>query len=82
MKFHKPVIFVILFSFSGTFGDPVLGDQLALFMIDPFVQIFDDSTPGELNIVELSANYPSEPNDNISGQAGSFTLATITFNTI
>lgn len=65
--------------FSGvTFGDPSLGDQLALFGVSSLTETEEPSF-GLVNIFELSFNSVDELDDS---QADSFTLATLTFNTI
>lgn len=60
---------------SATFGDPVLGDQLDLFALGSL----SSATPGvgTVNLFELSFDSPSDLD---ALQAGSFTLATLTFN--
>lgn len=67
---------------SLTFGDPILGDQLNLFSylfgldsINGFMEV-DDST---VNLFEISLDWPQDLDD---FQVDSFTLATLTFNTI
>ncbi len=65
-----------LFSLMGvTFGDPVLGDQLDLFAAGS-LSGYDDSVPGIVNVFEISFDTPADLDDL---QAGSFTLATLTF---
>jgi len=60
------------------FGDPVLGDQLDLFALGSLTAS-DDSTPGILNLFELSLDSASDLD---SLQAGSFTLATLDFTAV
>lgn len=66
-------------SFAGvSFGDPVLGDQL-----DPFglgsITIFDAASAGSVRLFELSLDLPADLD---ALQAGAFTLATLTFDTL
>jgi hypothetical protein len=63
---------------SVLFGDPVLGDQLDLFGLGANPTFAGTVGPGSLNLFELSFDSPSELN---SLQAGSFTLANISFDT-
>ena len=60
------------------FGDPVLGDQLDLFGLG-HDEFRDDTSPGTAYIFELSYDSEQELNDL---QADSFTLATLTFDTV
>ena len=62
---------------SVTFGDPVLGDQLDLFGLGSLT----DFTPGAGSVIlfELSFDLPTDLD---TLQAGSFTLATLTFDTL
>lgn len=62
---------------NATFGDPVLGDQLDLSGMGSLTS----ATPGvdTVNLFELSFDSPSDLN---TLQAGSFTLATLTFNAL
>jgi hypothetical protein len=62
---------------SATFGDPVLGDQLDLWTLGSLTAV----TPrvGTVNLYELSFDTVADLNDY---QADSFTLATLTFNTL
>jgi hypothetical protein len=62
---------------SVTYGDPVLGDQLDLFGLGSWTA----TTPGvgSVNLFELSFDLPSDLD---TFQAGSFTLATLTFDTL
>ncbi len=65
-------------SFSGAiYGDPILGDQLEVFGFGSITE----TTPGvgSVNLFELSFDFPSDLD---TLQAGSFTLATLTFDTI
>jgi hypothetical protein len=60
-----------------SFGDPALGDQL-----DPFKLGYNNATAwsysaGSMDLTETSIRY--SPADLLSGQAKSFTLATVTF---
>jgi hypothetical protein len=68
-----------ILSFStATYGDPVLGDQLDLFGLG-FPITTTTPGPGSVNLFELSFNSDIE----LDGfQAGSFILATLTFNTL
>jgi len=60
-----------------SFGDPVLGDQLDLFGFGSVII----STPGSgmVNLFELSFDFPSDLD---TLQAGAFTLASLTFDTV
>jgi len=60
-----------------TYGDPILGDQLDLFGLGS--DIFTTPGAGVVNLFELSLDLPS---DLETLQSGSFTLATLTFDTI
>lgn len=62
---------------SVVFGDPVLGDQLDLFFLGSLTSV----TPGAgiVNLFELSFD---DPFDLDTLQAGSFTLAMLTFDTL
>jgi len=62
---------------AAVFGDPLLGDQLDLS--GSGVTGASISTPGTLNLFEISLELPDDLN---SSQADSFTLAMLTFNTI
>ncbi len=65
-------------SFLGvTFGDPVLGDQLDLFALGSLAGT--TSGLGVVNLFELSLDSPADLD---ALQAGSFTLATLTFDTL
>ncbi len=66
----------ILDPIAVSFGDPILGDQLDLF---GFGSITDVTGSGPVNIFELSFDLPGDLD---TLQAGSFTLATLTFDTI
>jgi hypothetical protein len=61
---------------SVVFGDPLLGDQLDLSGFGSII-MFNDATPGVLNLFELSLD-PASILDTM--QAGSFTLLSLTFN--
>jgi len=63
---------------SVTFGDPILGDQLDLLGYGS-ISGFDDSIPGAVILFELSLDDPSTLD---SLQASSFTLATLSFETL
>ena len=63
---------------GGTFGDPVLGDQLDVLGLGS-ITVYSDTIPGIVNIFELSLDSPDDL-DNL--QAGSFTLVTLTFDTL
>ncbi len=63
---------------SLTFGDPVLGDQLDLWGLGSLTYV-DGSIPGTVNLFELSFDSPFDLED---FQADSFTLATLTFDTL
>ncbi|MHB1142268.1 MAG: cohesin domain-containing protein [Sulfuricaulis sp.] len=68
-----------LLSFTGViFGDPVLGDQLDLFSLGS-VTSWDNTTPGTLNVFELSFDSPTDID---TLQAANFTLATLTFSAL
>lgn len=62
---------------SATYGDSILGDQLDLFGLGSITI----TTPGvgTINLFELSLDFPFDLED---FQAGAFTLATLTFDTI
>ncbi len=62
---------------SVEFGDPVLGDQLDLFGWGSLTIL--TVGPGSVNVYELSFDFP-EDLDTL--QAGSFTLATLAFDTL
>jgi hypothetical protein len=65
-------------SFSAVaFGDPVLGDQLDLFGFGSFTDVV--SGVGVVNLLELSFDLPGDLD---TLQAGSFTLATLTFDAL
>lgn len=67
-----------ILSLSGvSFGDLALGDQLDLFGLGSFTA----TTPGvgSVNLFELSFDFPDDLN---TLQAGDFTLAMLTFNTL
>ena len=65
---------------SVAFGDPdpMLGDQLDLFGLGSITS-FDDTVSGVVNLFELSLDLASDLD---TLQAGSFTLATLTFDTL
>jgi hypothetical protein len=63
---------------SVVFGDPVLGDQLDLLGLGSDTS-FDDTVAGSVNLFELSSDWPLDLD---IFQAGNFTLATLTFNTL
>jgi len=60
------------------FGDPILGDQLDIFGLGSFFT-HDATTPGMVNLFELSLDDEADLNNY---QAASFSLATLTFNTL
>jgi hypothetical protein len=64
---------------SVVFGDPVLGDQLDVSRLGGNLTSFSVTTPGTLNLFELSIDSEDDLNN---FQAGSFTLAMLTFNTL
>ncbi len=67
-----------ILGFSGvTYGDPLLGDQLDLFGLGSITA----TTPsvGTVNLFELSLDFPDDLD---LLQAGSFTLATLNFDTL
>jgi hypothetical protein len=66
-----------ILALSGTNGLS-FGDQLDLFGLGS-LQSFDDSTPGTINLYEISLDLPGDLN---SLQQSSFTLATLTFDTL
>jgi hypothetical protein len=68
---------ILAFS-SVAFGDPVLSDQLDLFGLGSITS-FDDTVFGVVNLFELSLDPPTDLD---SLQAGSFTIATLTFKTL
>ncbi|MEX2207654.1 MAG: cohesin domain-containing protein [Myxococcota bacterium] len=61
-----------------SFGDPVLGDQLDLFGAGS-ISGSDGSVPGVLNVFQISFDAAEDLDDL---QAGSFTLITLTFETL
>jgi hypothetical protein len=68
------------------FSSVAFGNQLDLFglgsitCLDPgFGPCFDPASPGVVNLFELSLDFPADLNDL---QAGSFTLATLTFDAL
>jgi len=63
---------------SVTFGDPILGDQLDLFGLG-FPIATTTLGAGTVNLFELSFNTAAELD---GSQAGSFTLATLIFDTL
>jgi hypothetical protein len=64
-------------SFAGAvFGDPVLGNQLDLFNFGSNLTTAEISSPGVLNLFELSFDLPDELN---ALQADTFILATLSF---
>ena len=68
-----------ILSLTGvTFGDPVLGDQLDLFLLGSLTSATFIS-PGIENLFELSFDFPSDLDD---FQAPAFTLASLSFDTI
>lgn len=68
-----------ILSFSSiTFGDPILGDQLDLFGLGSITGV-DNSVPGIVNLFELSLDLPGDLD---ILQAGRFTLAILTFQTV
>lgn len=67
-----------ILSFSSVvYGDPLLGDQLDLFGLGSITSTTPSS--GSVNLFELSLDSPFDLD---TLQAGSFTLATLTFNTL
>jgi hypothetical protein len=71
----------ILMFDSVAFGDPILGDQLDLLGLLGFGSIsgFDDTMPGVVNLFQLSFDDPFTLD---SLQASTFTLATLSFETL
>lgn len=78
---------ILIFS-SIIFGDPVLGDQVDLSGLIDFDPTgldkglwwdYNDSLPGIVNFFEISLDWPWDLD---AFQAGSFTLATLTFDTL
>ena len=64
-------------TFAGAaFGDPLLGSQLDVFNFGANVIAADVTSPGVLNLFELSLDTPEDLNQL---QADSFTLATLSF---
>ncbi len=61
-----------------TFGDPALGDQLDLFGLGS-LSAFDNTTSGMVNLYELSFDLPDDLD---TLQAGSFTLVSLTFDSL
>ena len=64
---------------SATFGDPVLGDQLDIWGLGLNPMGASVTSPGVLDIWEVSLDTADDLNN---FQAGSFTLATLTFSTL
>ena len=64
---------------SVTFGDPILGDQLDVFGLGLNPTFAGLMSPGVLNVFELSLDLQSDLD---FFQADSFTLATLTFDTL
>ena len=64
---------------SALFGDPVLGDQLDVLGLGGNPTFAGITSPGVLNLFEVSLDVPADLN---ALQPGSFTLATLTFNAI
>jgi len=64
---------------SATFGDPVLGDQLDIWGLGLNPMGASITSPGVLDIWEVSLDTADDLNN---FQAGSFTLATLTFSTL
>lgn len=77
--FDLDIIFdpTILGFASVTFGDPVLGDQLDLWGLGSITDVVPGV--GTVNLFELSLDFPWDLDD---FQADSFTLATLTFDTL
>jgi hypothetical protein len=68
-----------ILSFSAvSFGDPVLGDQLDLFALGS-ITVVDAGVPGTVRLFELSLDLPSDLD---TLQADTFTLATLSFDTL
>jgi hypothetical protein len=63
---------------DATIGDPTLGDQLDLAGLGP-VSAVTPGLSGVVNLFELSLDLPSDLNNL---QAGSFVLATLTFDAV
>ena len=66
-----------LFFASAVFGDSVLGNQLDLFNSGSNLETAEITSPGVLNLFELSLDSSADLN---TFQADSFTLTTLTFN--
>ena len=64
---------------SVTFGDPILGDQLDIWLLGGNPMGASVPSPGVLNIFEVSLDFPWDLDD---WQAEDFTLATLTFDTL
>jgi hypothetical protein len=64
---------------SVTFGDPILGDQLDIWLLGGNPMGASVPSPGFLNIFEVSLDFPWDLDD---WQAEDFTLATLTFDTL
>ena len=64
---------------SAVFGDPTLGDQLDIFDMGGNPMFAGLMEAGKLNLFELSLDLPAVLN---AKQADSFTLVTLTFNTL
>ena len=63
---------------SAAFGDPILGDQLDLTGLGTITDI-SNPAPGKVNLFELSFDSATDLD---TLQAGNFTLATLSFNTL
>lgn len=64
---------------SATFGDPILGDQLDIWLLGGNPMAASVPSPGVLNIFEISLDFPWDLDDY---QADDFTLATLSFDTL
>ncbi len=65
-------------AFTGAaFGDPLWGHQLDVFNFGSNATVAEITSPGLLNLFELSLDAPEDLN---TLQADSFTLATLSFN--
>lgn len=62
---------------SASYGDPVLGDQLDLFAMGSYTETNDSGVT--VSLYELSYDWPWDIDDY---QAGAFTLASLTFDTL
>lgn len=63
---------------NTSIGDPALGDQLDVFGFGTINGV-DTTTPGSVELYDISFDFPSDLND---FQPGAFTLASLSFNAL